>query len=207
MTQYRQAHRNRGFRPLAAVFSVALMGAVLALTSAPAFATSKPMTPDSEVERFLLELKVRTVLLEKIGLDASDVGVKATMGDISLTGTVKSQALSATVEDVTKEVEGVKGVHNGIKVIDPTQAHESGAGKVADRAGQGLDDGLLEIRIKTRLVSEMGRSGFKVEVEAHDGLVNLSGTVPDQARHDLAMQLAGKTTGVKKVIDLLKVAS
>ena len=133
MTQFRQVHRNRGFGPLTAVFSVALMGAVLALTSAPVFGASKPATPDTEVERFLLELKVRTVLLEKIGLDASDVGVKATMGEISLTGTVKSQALSATVEDVTREVEGVKRACTTASKSSIRQAHESSAGKVADR--------------------------------------------------------------------------
>lgn len=178
---------------------------VLAVLASPLLAASGE-AQDSDVQRFLLELKVRTVLLEKLGLDASDVAVKATLSEIWLLGTTKSDATSATAEDIAKQVDGVKKVHNEIKVVDPHQAGESAATRVAQKAEHGVDDGLLEVRIKSRLIGELGRSAFKIEVEAHGGLVNLSGGVPDQARRDLAIKLAERVDGVKKVIDLLKIA-
>ena len=42
-------------------------------------------------------------------------------------------------------------------------------------------------------------------LEATDGVVSLRGTVPDANRKKLALDTAGKTEGVKRVIDLIKI--
>src|SRR5262249_38395633 len=144
----------RPFGPL-----VLVAGAVLILAAALPAATA----PDSEVDRFLLELKVRTALLEKMGLPAADISAKATLGEVWLLGTVKKDADSGTAEDITKTVEGVKGVHNDIKVVDASQKGESGATRVAQKAERGIDDGLLELRLKSKLIAELGRSAFHIE--------------------------------------------
>jgi len=178
----------------------------LALAGALPAATAAPAAGDSEIDRTLLELRVRTALLEKIGLPAADISVKATLGEIWLLGTVKSDSASATAEDVAELVDGVKTVHNEIKVVDPHQKGESGATRVAEKVEHGVDDGLLELRLKTKLIAELGRSAFHLEVESHGGVVNLSGTAPDQARRDLAIKIAERASGVKRVIDLMKVA-
>lgn len=203
-------HFGRSSMPI--TMPVAGFARALCLSAVAAFAVlagpilaSPAQSQDTDVQRFLLELKVRTALLEKLGLDASDVAVKATLSEIWLLGTTKSDAASATAEDIAKLIEGVKKVHNEIKVVDPHQAGDSTATKMAQKAEHGVDDGLLEVRIKSRLIGELGRSAFKIEVESHGGLVNLSGGVPDQARHDLAIKLTERVDGVKKVIDLLKI--
>jgi osmotically-inducible protein OsmY len=50
----------------------------------------------------------------------------------------------------------------------------------------------------------MGRVAFSVEVEANGGVVTLSGKVPDELRHKLALQTAERVSGVSKVVDLIK---
>ncbi len=198
-------------KPLARCAAVLLLTALTVFASgraasgAPNAAAAQPAAGDSDVDRTLLELRVRTALLEKMGLPAADVSVKATLGEIWLLGTVKSDSASETAEDVAELVEGVKTVHNQIKVVDPHQVGESSATRAAEKVEHNLDDGLLELRLKSKLISELGRSAFRLEVESHGGVVNLSGTAPDQARRDLAIKVAERTAGVKKVIDLMKV--
>jgi hyperosmotically inducible protein len=66
-------------------------------------------------------------------------------------------------------------------------------------------DALLETKVKVRLLEQLGKVAFDIEVEATDGVVSLSGTVPDAARRDLAGKIAKGTGGVKELHDLLKV--
>jgi osmotically-inducible protein OsmY len=191
----------RPFRPFRTVILAACGALIAGCTLAAA-----PPPPDTEVDRFLLELRVRTTLLEKMGLPASDISVKATLGEVWLLGTVKRDADSATAQDITEKVEGVRSIHNDIKVVDPTKQGESKATRAAEKTAQGIEDGILQLHVKSKLVSELGRTGVHLEVEAHGGTVSIAGSAPDAARRDLALQVAGKVKGVTKVIDLMKVA-
>ena len=49
--------------------------------------------------------------------------------------------------------------------------------RAVDKAGNRVADALLEARVKTRLLEELGRPRFDVEVEAADQTVVLRGTV------------------------------
>jgi len=201
MTRQTTARQTTALRPMA----IGVLAA-LALAGMARPAPRAAPVADSEIDRSLLELSVRTALLEKIGLPAVDISVKATLGEVWLLGTVKNDSASETAQDVAEQVEGVKTIHNQIKVVDPHQVGESSATRAAEKVERNLDDGLLELRLKSKLIAELGRSAFRLEVESHSGVVNLSGTAPDQARRDLAIKIAERASGVKKVIDLMKVA-
>jgi osmotically-inducible protein OsmY len=60
--------------------------------------------------------------------------------------------------------------------------------------------------VKYQLTREVGKWARKIEVEAVEGVVSLRGTVPDQARYDIALKTATGVGGVKQVIDLLRIA-
>ena len=199
-------HENAS-RALLGVLAITVFAALgpvgpAAAAVAPA---EQPAAGDQDVDQALLELRVRTALLEKVGLPVADVSVKATLGEIWLLGTVKNDSASETAQDVAELVEGVKTVHNQIKVVDPHQVGESSATRAAQKVEHNVDDGLLELKLKSKLISELGKSAFHLEVESHGGVVNLSGTV-DQTRRDLAIKVAERYPGVKKVIDLMKIA-
>ncbi|HPS78742.1 MAG TPA: BON domain-containing protein, partial [Thermoanaerobaculaceae bacterium] len=68
-------------------------------------------------------------------------------------------------------------------------------------------DALLETRVKAKLLDQMGRPGFAIEVEATDGILSLSGQVADDDRRALAARIAREVSGVREVHDLLRVGN
>ena len=67
------------------------------------------------------------------------------------------------------------------------------------------ESAVLESRVKGNLLQQMGRVAFSVEVEANGGIVSLTGHVPDELRHKLALQTAERVSGVKKLVDLIEI--
>jgi osmotically-inducible protein OsmY len=147
----------------------------------------------------LTELKVRAALLEKLGTDA--LGIKVTVvGDrVTLTGAVSKRSTEELAEEVARSVEGVMKVDNRLEVV-------ASGGQAGDDVDAEASDSLLESRVKMALASEIGRHAWNVEVEATDGVVSLRGTVPDRQRREIAVKAAKNTKGVRKVVDLLKIA-
>jgi hypothetical protein len=64
--------------------------------------------------------RIRDEIIESIvrqtDIDASDVQVEVTAGEVTLTGTVEDRAAKRELEDVAERVFGVQDVHNNIKV-------------------------------------------------------------------------------------------
>jgi osmotically-inducible protein OsmY len=102
-------------------------------------------------------------------------------------------------EEVARSVEGVMKVDNRLEVV-------ASGGQAGDDVDAEASDSLLESRVKMALASEIGRHAWNVEVEATDGVVSLRGTVPDRQRREIAVKAAKNTKGVRKVVDLLKIA-
>lgn len=87
-------------------------------------------------------------------------------------------------------------------------ADEPPVARVIGKAEREVADAILQAKkVKARLLDQLGRMGFSIDVEAKDGAVVLSGTVPDAERRRLAVDLAGRTPGVSSVGTLLKTAS
>ena len=55
-------------------------------------------------------------LMEHPSIDASDIEVTVDSGDVTLTGTVESRAVKHLTEVMTETVNGVKDVHNQLRV-------------------------------------------------------------------------------------------
>ena len=150
----------------------------------------------------LLSLRVRSTLLEKLGREGLRIEVEAEGGQVVLGGQVKKRAFADRAADVARSVPGVQGVDNQIDLAP------AAGRKAFERAGERWEarvkDAILETRVKSRLVEELGKAGFPLEVEASDGAVSLSGELPDRARHDTAVQVARKVPGVTKVMDRIE---
>jgi len=84
-------------------------------------------------------------------------------------------------------------------------APESAVERAVRTAGSEVEDALLEAHVKVRLIDEIGKAAFAIEVEAVDGVVSLSGTVPDESRRQLARDTARRTSGVVELHDLLRI--
>ncbi len=179
------------------------------LVAAAARAQDQPSTAetivaqaDAAVEDAILGLKIKTALLDKLGWEATRVNVDVKTGTVWLTGKVKSRSSIGTAEEIAKATPGVKELKNVLEL--EAGADKGKVAKAVEHAQREVDDAVLESRVKGNLLQQMGRVAFSVEVEANGAVVTLSGHVPDELRHQLALQVAAKVSGVEKVVDLLE---
>jgi hyperosmotically inducible periplasmic protein len=190
------------------LFASALLGVFLLGACASTVPTSRSQAGTEEVREqdvsdARLEAEVRLALLEKLGSDGIDVKVDAIGGRVRLSGAVDKRSTQELAEEVARAVPGVQGVDNGIA------AREGSAGTPVARAMSTAEsevgDAILEMRVGSKLLGEIGRYAMDLEVEATGGVVSLRGTLPDEERKSLALRVARETSGVQRVVDLLKV--
>lgn len=149
----------------------------------------------------LLEGKVKVALLQHLKSEALAVEVEAMGGTVILSGRVKERSTPMVAEEVAGSVEGVEKVVNKLRWIPSTGKSPSKLGQ----ARQLFQDQLLEGQVKVRLLEELGRTAFAIEVEARASVIVLSGTVDSPEKRKLAVSVAESTPGVRKVHDLLRV--
>jgi osmotically-inducible protein OsmY len=138
-----------------------------------------------------LEQQVATMLVNKLGQDAATIRVLVdNRGKAMLVGTATRRSTQELAEEVALFVPGVEKVQNKVEFV-PTAASEANVAEqaVATTGDEASDSG-LETSVKYQLNREIGKSAWKIEVEAVEGVVSLRGTVPDQARLDIALKTA-----------------
>ena len=69
-----------------------------------------------------------------------------------------------------------------------------------------VSDTVLEAKVKTALLSNRGLEGFTIHVNAHKGVVQLSGFVDNAVTKEFAGQIARSVDGVREVINNLIVS-
>ena len=164
-----------------------LLAAVLALSAGAALAATNAET----------EQAIKAALVDKLGTDAGTIRVAFYDGKAALSGQVTEKWTKELAKEVALYVAGVNKVENEIEAV---KGSGIGSGKILNETA----DTELETNVKSALRNEIGDHAGSVEVETCEGMVSLRGTLPDQARHDLAIATATKVSGVKKVIDLLR---
>jgi hyperosmotically inducible periplasmic protein len=146
------------------------------------------------------EQALQKLLVDKLGDDAAAIRVTLVKGKAILTGEVKERAVQELCEEVARFAKGVTKVDN--------QVTGGGAAKIfGGKVKQEAADADLESSVNKAVKAEIGDHIKTIEFEACSGWVSLRGTSPDQARKDLALATAAKVEGVKKVIDLLRIAA
>lgn len=124
-------------------------------------------------------------------IHASNIGVTASEGVVTLTGTVASFAEKRAAEKAALRVSGVKGVAEEIEVRLPGSSKRNDV----DIAKAALD------AIKWHVY--LPENALKVKVE--DGMITLSGEVEWQFQKDRALQVVRHLTGVRSVVNLISV--
>jgi len=150
----------------------------------------------------MLATAVKTSLLTDLGFDALGIDVEVRAGQVTLAGTVSKRATAEQSKSVALAVDGVGHVHNQVIVEAPQS--ETPVGDAVAKGEREVKDALLEGRVKTALLTELGKSAFDIEVEATDGIVSLRGEVDGSERERIALDVARDCEGVARVIDLLE---
>ena len=178
----------------------------LAVFAAAVFAPVMPANAagiEQDIKTLRLETALRLAFLEHFKADGLHIDIDVSHGNVTLGGTVHHKATQELAEEAALSVDGVKDVTNDIKLA-PSDSSQPPVAKAVGKAERETDDAILESRVKLKLIDNLGMKAFKVEVEAADGTVSLRGELPSDAMKNTAITTAKGTSGVKKVIDLIK---
>ena len=152
--------------------------------------------PANEQSDGWIELKVKSALLFHRSVSGTRTAVSAKDGMVTLRGTASSEAQKELTEEYTKDIEGVKGVKNEIKVS--TEPPPRSMGEV-------IDDASITAQVKSALLAHRSTSALRTKVTTREGVVTLSGGVKNQAEKDLATKLTSDIHGVKSVMNNMQV--
>lgn len=142
------------------------------------------MKPDQHIRR-----NVEAELNWDPEIDASDIAVTVKDGVVTLTGIVRKYTEKYDAERITKRVLGVKAVVNDLEVKLPTERLDR---EIAQDAVAALNRALP--------TASQG-----IQVIVRDGSISLEGGVQWDFERQLAEKAVQKVTGVKSVLDLIKV--
>lgn len=181
-----------------------LCGACASTVPTPRAQAENEAIREQDVADARLETEVRLALLDKLGEDGLGVTVDVAGGRVSLIGAVDKRTTQELAEEVAKSVPGVQSVDNRLASREG-QPQATLPGKAVGHAEREVGDAVLEMRVGKNLLGEIGRYALDLEVEATDGVVSLRGTLPDNERKSLALRTARETSGVQRVVDLVKV--
>jgi osmotically-inducible protein OsmY len=186
---------------------IAALAALLLFTAGAAVATTTD-DADTDAEQMLAdgltELAVKAELLRKIGWDMIDVDVEVTGDRVKLDGEVAERSHQELAKEVALSIEGITKVDNHLRLEKDETSGETPVGDAVANAEMEVRDAVLESRVKTALLREMGTAGFDVEVEATDGEVSLRGTLTSENHEEIALETAEKVDGVDRVVDLIE---
>jgi osmotically-inducible protein OsmY len=159
--------------------------------SAQQLASSAPDAAKNAYLTAAVSTKLATVDINS----ATSVKVQTNAGVVTLTGAAQTEAKRAAFVSAAKSIDGVVSVRDSL-TIDP---HLRGV-------RQQTDDVTLAASVTTAIAAQAGVNVFHVSTSAHDGTVTLDGTVPSRSVARTVVETARGISGVKVVVDKLRVA-
>jgi hyperosmotically inducible protein len=148
----------------------------------------------SAVNDAWLTSKVKIALLGNESTPARDINVDTRNGTVTLFGAVPSQAAKQAAETEAKGVEGVVRVVNALEIV-PTAKKEQVEAK----------DDQLKASVEDAIERRQDLKDSDIDVEVTNGVVRLTGSVPDESERLAAAMCARSTPGVRAVREELEV--
>lgn len=143
--------------------------------------------------------KAETTLLLNTNLNSFDINTDVQRGVVTLTGDVNSKLEKSLAEELIVGLDGVKKVDNKLTILNNEKNVENSETLSA------LTDTKITTVLKSRLLMSQAISAMDIEITTTDQIVELRGTVKNDAEHDLALSMARNAQDVLKVIDNLTV--
>jgi hyperosmotically inducible periplasmic protein len=136
--------------------------------------------------------KIRSRLLVKANVSATDTKVAVKDGVVTLTGTADNTAQKELTGLYAKEIEGVKSVRNDIVVKETPPAPGS-------TLNEKIDDASITSQVKYALLSHKATSALKTKVTTTAGVVVITGEASSDAEKSLVTKLTEGVRGVQSV--------
>ena len=146
-----------------------------------------------------IAFKIRTELLVKGNVSATNTKVAVKDGNVVLSGTADNAAQKELTEVYAKEIDWVKSVKNEIVVKEQPAS--------AQTVGEKIDDASITSQIKYALLSHKATSAVKTKVTTTEGVVVITGEASNDAEKSLVSKLAESIRGVVSVKNNMTVKS
>ena len=177
---------------------------------------------------------VKSKLAADDTVKAYQIDVDTSRRVVTLSGAVETSAAKEQALMLARQTDGVQDVVDRI-TVDPQAApttgdlreganeagreirEESGeaadkakelgreAGEAVDRTGAVMTDAAVTSAVKTKFLADTAVSGLKIDVDTKDGMVTLRGAVATKTEADRAVAIARETSGVKSVVNNLRI--
>jgi len=132
--------------------------------------------------------KVKSALTGDKTTEAHEINVEVNKGIVQLNGFVDTAKEKDQATVVAKGVEGVKQVENNLIVKTESSS-----------TGQTIDDSTVTTKVNTALIESKDTKAGDIKVASHNGVVQLSGFVDNEAQKTAAGKVAQSVKGVKSV--------
>jgi hyperosmotically inducible periplasmic protein len=150
------------------------------------------MDPAKQREDHIIAYKVQSALLYHRSVSGTKTKVSVKDGIVTLSGDASSEAQKDLTEEYAKDIDGVKGVLNTMKVSPGTPTRTF---------NEIMDDASITAQVKSALLTHRSTSSLKTKVTTKDGVVTLTGEAKNPAELTLVTKLANDINGVKAVVN------
>jgi hyperosmotically inducible periplasmic protein len=195
-TPSRRAHIRRA---LTSIGVAASLGLCLAGANAATDDTGPTAHSDSvgaAISDSAITTKVKASFLGDDRIKGSHIKVTTTNGVVTLTGSATGSDAKSAAEDIAQNVNGVKNVDD--ELTSPASGSGSAHKAVAKTERVGSDS-WITTKVKSEILADSVSKGFKVSVKTVNGVVMLSGVLPNDDAVAHVKDLAEKVEGVKSV--------
>jgi hyperosmotically inducible periplasmic protein len=192
-TPSRPAHGRRALTTIGVATGLALCLVASAATTDTG-PTAHSDSVGAAISDSAITTKVKANYLGDDRLKGSHIKVTTTNGVVTLTGSATGSASKAAAEDLAKNVDGVKSVDDELTSSSNGSMHRAMA--KTERVGS---DSWITTKVKSEILADSVSKGFKVRVKTVNGVVMLSGVLPNDDAVAHVKDLAEKVEGVKSV--------
>jgi hyperosmotically inducible protein len=168
--------------------SAVIVVAGLAMAACASTRTTK--SAGEQVDDTVTTAAVKSALIADPTTKAYQIDVETFKGTVQLNGFVDSAESKSRATEVAKKQKGVVAVRNNLNVKSAV------AGNSAERV---VDDSAITSKVKTALAGDPRTKAHQVNVETHNGVVQLSGFVDTPEAKVTAETLASNVDNVKSV--------
>lgn len=182
---------------IALILSISLLQgcatAVVGTAAGAVTAATDRRTLGSQIDDNTIELKADLILSKAEGIDDhARVVVKSLNGHLLVVGQTPNEYLRDLAIKTLRAVEGVKRIHNQIKI-----------GNITSMSTRTMDT-WITTRVKLKLLTADGIDSNNISVLTENGEVYLMGLVTE-AEAQLAAQVARNISGVEKVVKVFEI--
>ena len=185
---------RRHLRSLALGSALAITGTFLLTAcnrteSTPTTPAPPAISVGMEIDDTVATTRVRSALLGDPEVKGYVIKVETRKGTALLSGFVDSQKQIDQVMSLTRTVEGVKSVENGMTIK---------VGKAS--VGNTVDDSIVTAKVKSALIADPSIKSVDIGVVTRKGAVQLSGFVDSAAQMERASTVTRTVDGVQTVV-------